>query len=145
MLSKIGKASTMNELFNIPCFNGMPFLSAPVIDDWASLPKSKRKSKFEWKCIQRKEKELLWISYTTHLFSKKYLLVLQIWYMTVLHFLKLKEKWNFSHSAYKKKEKGTTLNELYNIPLFNGLSLSFAILTDDRAPLPKRKRRKKYN
>ncbi len=43
MLSKIGKAFTMNELFNIPCFNGMPFLSAPVIDDWALLPKGKEK------------------------------------------------------------------------------------------------------
>ena len=47
MLSKIGKASTMNELFNIPCFNGMPFLSAPVIDDSASLPTIKRKMKFQ--------------------------------------------------------------------------------------------------
>ncbi len=37
-LSKRGKVITINEFYNIPCFNEMPFLFAPLIDDWASLP-----------------------------------------------------------------------------------------------------------
>ena len=40
---KKGKATTLNELYNIPCFNGIPLLSAPFIDDRASLPKVKEK------------------------------------------------------------------------------------------------------
>ncbi len=55
MLKKKEKATTINELYNIPCCNGIPILSTPLIDEMASFPKRKRKRRCEWKCCQRKK------------------------------------------------------------------------------------------
>ncbi len=41
------EATTINKLYSIPCCNGIPFLSALLIYEMASFPKSKRKTKFE--------------------------------------------------------------------------------------------------
>ncbi len=65
VLSKKGKAPIMKELYNIPCLDWIPFISAPLPDDKTSLPKTKRK-KIEYQCCQRKEKQLLRIKYTTY-------------------------------------------------------------------------------
>ncbi len=44
MFAKKGKAITMNKLYIIPCYNGILLLFAPLIDDRASLSKSKRET-----------------------------------------------------------------------------------------------------
>ncbi len=45
----------MNKLYNIPCCIGVPLLSAPLIGEMSSFPKSKRKRRCEFKCCQRKK------------------------------------------------------------------------------------------
>ncbi len=47
VLSKIGKASTMNEIYNIPCFKGMLQFLLLLQMTGAALPKFKRKMKSE--------------------------------------------------------------------------------------------------
>ncbi len=41
----IGKATTMNELYNIPCFNGMPQVRLLLQKIGAALPENKREMK----------------------------------------------------------------------------------------------------
>ncbi len=45
VLSKIGKEATMNELYNIPCFNGIPKFLLLLQMTGAALPKNKREMK----------------------------------------------------------------------------------------------------
>ncbi len=47
MHSKKGKGTTMNKLYNTPYFKEIPLGSANIIYDSASLPKIKRKMKFQ--------------------------------------------------------------------------------------------------
>ena len=47
MLSKKGKATTMNEFYNLPCFNGMPQFLLLLQMTEAALPENKREMKTE--------------------------------------------------------------------------------------------------
>ena len=41
------EATAMNKLYNIPCCNGKPLLSAHLMNKMTSFPKSKRKKRCE--------------------------------------------------------------------------------------------------
>ncbi len=45
----------MNKLNNIPCWNGIPLLSEPLLNDIASLPRSKEKHNLN-KSVMKKGK-----------------------------------------------------------------------------------------
>ncbi len=95
------------------------------------------------KYYQRKEKQLLWMSYTSYLAPMEYLCLLHLIRMTVLHFVKVREKTNWITVSKKKRKKKTGMNELYNVPCFNWIPLLSAFHIDNRASFSKSKRKTK--
>ncbi len=51
--------TTMNKLYNIPCRIGIPLLSAPLIVEMTSIPKSKEKGDVNKSFVNERKKQLL--------------------------------------------------------------------------------------
>ncbi len=49
----------MNKLNNIPCCNGIPLLSARLIDEMTSIAKSKEKGDVNESVVNERKKQLL--------------------------------------------------------------------------------------
>ncbi len=56
MLLKKGKATIMNELFNISCFKEISLYSVPLLDDRASLSKRKEKHNLNTVLVEKGKK-----------------------------------------------------------------------------------------
>ncbi len=53
------RQTTMNKLYNIPCFNGISLLSDHLIDEMTSILKSKEKEDVNKSVFNERKKQLL--------------------------------------------------------------------------------------
>ena len=91
-------------LYNIPCYNKIPLPTAPFINDRTSLPKIKRETNFVQQSYQRKEKQLLPMSYITYLVLMKCNFSIHLLKITGLRFLKVKQKHDLNTSVIKDRK-----------------------------------------